>query len=101
MKEIDKLRDDNNCESILLYNTKGEPVSFDQVAVIPIEDKEYFILKPISPIEGVGDDEGLVFTVGVDEDGNENLNLVNDRETVDAVFDIYDELIAEELGDDV
>ena len=58
MNEIDKLRDENNCESILLYNEKGEPITFDQVAIIPIEDKEYFILKPVTPIEGVGEDEG-------------------------------------------
>ena len=52
MNEIDKLRDENNCESILLYNEKGEPITFDQVAIIPIEGKEYFsvILEATIPI---------------------------------------------------
>ena len=98
MNEIDKLFDENNADTILLYNQNGEPVSFEQIAVIPIDGVVYFIMRPVVPMEGVGEDEGLVFTVCKDERGEETIDLVTDMDVIDAVFDVYDRLIAEELA---
>lgn len=100
MTEIDKLFDENNNENIYLYNKKGEQVEFEQIALIPIKDTLYVILKPVRPIEGLGEDEGLVFEVKADENESEYLSLVTDESVIDAVFDIYDKLI-EEQGDEV
>jgi hypothetical protein len=100
MTEIDKLFDENNNENIYLYNKKGEQVEFEQIALIPIKDTLYVILKPVRPIEGLGEDEGLVFEVKTDENETEYLSLVTDESVIDAVFDIYDKLI-EEQGDEV
>jgi hypothetical protein len=100
MTEIDKLFDENNNENIYLYNKKGEQVEFEQIALIPIKDTLYVILKPVRPIEGLGEDEGLVFEVKADENETEYLSLVTDESVIDAVFDIYDKLI-EEQGDEV
>jgi hypothetical protein len=40
---FDKLYDENNNDNITLYNEHGEPVEFEQIAIIPIEDNVYFI----------------------------------------------------------
>jgi hypothetical protein len=92
---IDMLFDPNCTDPITLYNENGEKTEFEQIAIIPIGDTTYFILSPITHIEGVGEDEGLVFTVQ-EIDDEEALVIVTDMEVIDAVFDIYDQLVAEE-----
>ncbi len=90
---IDALYDEENTDVILLYNEHGEPVAFEQVAVIPREGKVYAILKPVRPMEGVGEDEAFVLSVEVDENGEEYLALTTDEEIIDEVFDVYNALI--------
>ena len=92
---IDALFDENNSENIVLYNEKEEPIEFEQIAVIPINENVYAILKPAKPIEGVADDEAFAFEI-VDVDGEESLNLVEDEKIIDSVFEQYDKLLAEE-----
>ncbi len=92
---IDILLDENNNDNIILYNENGEETEFMQVAIIPIDEKLYVILKPANPIEGLGEDEGLVFTIN--EDAEEPfLELVVDFEIIDKVFDIYEDLLREQ-----
>lgn len=89
---IDKLFDENNNEVIVLRNENGEDVRFEQVATIPMKDTTYFIQLPLDKIEGVGENEGLVFEILKRED-DEVLSLVTDGDTIDKVFAVYDELV--------
>ena len=92
---IDALFDEDNNDAIILFNEKGEEIAFEQIALIPLE-KTYAILKPIQPMEGVGENEGLVFSIEVNEETNEEyLALVVDEAIIDKVFDVYDELVAD------
>ena len=93
---IDALFDEDNNDAIILMNEKGEEIAFEQIALIPIKDKTYAILKPIIPIEGMGENEGLVFSIEINDEGMEYLALVVDEDIIDDVFDIYDELVAED-----
>jgi len=92
--DIDKLFDEDNTDTITLYNQNGEPTEFEQVALIPLNEKIYVILKPITPIPGLGEDEGLVFSVE-EIDDEDTLVLVVDEGVVDAVFDVYNSLLEE------
>lgn len=92
---IDALFDPENNELIILFNEKGEEMPFEQIALIPLEKKVYAILKPARPIPGVGEDEGLVFSVELNENGEEFLALTTDEKTIDEVFDVYDSLCEE------
>lgn len=98
LNPIDKLFDDNNSDPIVLFNEKGEEVSFEQIALIPLEERIFAILKPMEKTEGVGEDEALVFEVleGETEEDEEYLNLVSDMGIIDEVFKVYDKLIDEE-----
>ena len=98
MTEIDKLYDENNNDLIYLFNETGEEIAFEQIAVIPIVDKVYAILKPVVPLKGLGEDEGLVFVVET-EGENEYLALVVDEDVIDDVFKIYDMIIEENEGE--
>ena len=92
---IDALFDEENNDAIILFNEKGEEIAFEQIALIPISAKTYAILKPIQPMEGLGENEGLVFSIETNEEGLEYLMLVTDEQVIDDVFKIYDELVEE------
>ncbi|MBQ8425519.1 MAG: DUF1292 domain-containing protein [Clostridia bacterium] len=93
---VDKLFDETNNDPIYLYSEKGEMIGFEQIALIPLKADTYAILKPIKPIDGVGEDEGLVFEIKADKNGNEYLKLVVSENVIDDVFEVYDRLCEEE-----
>lgn len=95
MNPIDMLLDENNTDPIVLYNENNEEISFEQIALIPIDEQVYAILKPLGDFEGVGEDEALVFTIA-EEDGEEVLVVEDRDEIIDAVFEEYYAMLAEQ-----
>lgn len=91
---FDILFDENNDDIITLYGESGDPLEFEQIAVIPYEGIIYAILRPIVPFEGMKEDEALVFEITEEE----LIELVTDDDIIDAVFNIYNEMIEEEDG---
>ncbi|MGN1227634.1 MAG: DUF1292 domain-containing protein, partial [Christensenellales bacterium] len=96
---IEAILDENNTENVVLYNSDNEAVEFEQIAVIPLEDKDYVILKPVEPLEGMKDDEALVFAIEEDENEDDvQLVLEQDEEVIDEVFNVYDKLFEETVN---
>jgi hypothetical protein len=94
---LDVLLDENNTAPIYMYDSKGNQLQFEQVAVIPYgEDDLYCILKPITKIPGVKDDEAIVFLVDEDENGEAILKVEGREEIAISVFDQYYNLVEEE-----
>ncbi len=96
INQIEKILDENNEDNIFLYDEDDNELEFEQAAVIPMDDSVYVILVPVTPMEGVGEDEGVVFVIEEDEDGEAVLSLVIEDEVIDAVFDEYDSLLEED-----
>lgn len=100
MKDLlDILLDEDNKDPIVLKDDKGKKLAFEQIAIIPMDigkDKSlYVVLKPIDKIEGVSDDEAIVFRVEGDKDGNTTLCVENDELIAMDVFEKYYELLDE------
>ena len=95
MSAIEKLFDENNNDNIVLYNKKGEATEFEQVAMIPYENKMYALLALVTPNDSISEDEGIVFSVEENEDGKKWLKLVVDDGIIGGVFDIYDKFLDE------
>lgn len=93
---IDILLDDENIEPIYLVDEYGNDIEFEQVAVIPYNEKLYCILKPIDYMEGIEDTEALVFVVEDQDDDEPFLMVEHDEATALAVFEKYYELLDEE-----
>lgn len=100
MDIIDVLLDENNREPIVLQNDEGRKISFDQIAVIPYNEQLYCVLKPIDKIDGVSDDEAIVFVVHEEEGKEPVLMVETDEKTAIAVFDEYYNLLDEQDKDD-
>lgn len=96
---LDVLLDQENKEPIVLMDENGKQITFEQVAVIPFEVKKekrlYCVLKPLDKIEGIGDDEAIVFLVDTDDEGNSIIKIEEDEEVAIAVFDKYYDLLEE------
>ena len=88
---VDELDGDSGDDIITLVGEDGNEIDFFVAAVIPYNGKMYGILQPVELLEGMQEDEALVF-----ECDEENFDLVTDDGIIDAVFAKYDELIANE-----
>lgn len=95
LSPIDMLLDENNTDNIKLFNEENEEVEFEQIALVPIEEKVYAILKPVQTMEGVAEDEALVF--GIEEiDDEDCLVIVEEDAIVDKVFEEYYKMLKDE-----
>lgn len=92
---IDKILDEDNNDNIFLYDDEDNELEFEQVALIPMDEKVYVILAPAHEMEGIGPDEGLVFVIE-ELDGEDVLTVVVEDEIIDAVFAEYEKLLEEE-----
>lgn len=96
MKDIlDILLDKENQEPIALMDENGNTVNFQQVAIIPLDSTLYCVLKPIDEIEGIADDEAVVFCVDIDKIGRSFLRVEQDELKAIEVFERYYDLLAE------
>lgn len=89
---INKILDENNVDNITLFDADNNPIEFEQIAVVPVEENLYAILIPVTPMQGVEEGEGVLFYIN--EQTNE-LEVVNDVNIIDKALDVYKKLIDE------
>jgi len=94
---LDMLYDEENSDNITLYDESGNAVEFEQIALIPLEELSYVILKPLDgDAAGIADDEAIVFAIR-ETDGETELLVVQEDDIIDAVFEEYYRLL-DEIG---
>ncbi len=92
-KSFDEVEEFEDDDIITLISPDGEEVDFVEIAGIAHEGKFYAMLQPVELIEGMEEDEALVFEVSAGEGEGESFNIVTDDEILDAVFKKYNELL--------
>lgn len=91
---LEVLLDENDKSPIALLDEKGKIITFEQIAVIPMEDGLYCLLKPLGYMEGVADDEAIPFYVDETKDPPV-LRIEMDKKKAMAVYDEYCKLLDE------
>ena len=81
---------------VTLTSADGEEVDFVEIAGIALRGNFYVILQPVELLEGMGEDEALVFKVSQDRDGEEHFNIELDEEIIGEVFEEYYRLLDEQ-----
>lgn len=81
-------------EIITLFDEDDNPMDFYEVAVVEYEGELYALLQPAEEIEGIAEDEVLIFRIGEGEaegeEGEEDYFYPVEDETVqEAVFEEY------------
>lgn len=82
-------------ELITLTSSDGDQVDFLEIAGIPIDENFYTILKPVEVIEGMTEDDVLVFKVEETENGDSNFSLERDEEVLNKIYQEYLRLLDE------
>ena len=96
-ESIDHMQNDED-DIITLMTAEGEEVDFIEVAGIAYRGNFYAILQPVELLDGMEEDEALVFKVSRGKDGEDKFEIELDDTIIDAVFDEYNKLLDEAEG---
>ena len=91
--------DANDDDIVTLTSADGEEIDFVEIAGIAYNGGFYAILQPVELLEGMDDDEALVFKVTRDANGEDHFEIELDDEVINAVFKEYNRLLEEQLVD--
>ena len=83
---IEQILDENNHDFINAYDDFGNPIQFEQVAVVSIEEELFVILRENR--DDIPLEEVLVFRIVMNET-NQELLLEENEEVVEEVFNEY------------
>lgn len=84
-----------NEDIVTLIDDEGVETDCYEVAFIKLDNKSYSILQPVELLDGMEEDEALVFEV-TDNNGEESFEMVLDDDIIDKVFDEYNKLLDNE-----
>lgn len=88
MTNYEKIIDPNNLENIIITNSSGNSFELEQIALIPLHEIGYAILKPINPeLLNMENDEPLIFKLNDEE---ESIELCTDIIIITKVIDLYE-----------
>lgn len=94
MSDDRRIEMDEN-DYVTLMSANGEEINFIEIAGIAHDGNFYAILQPVELLDGMGEDEAMVFQVTRNDDGNDSFTIVLDDAVIDAVFEKYTELYNE------
>lgn len=106
MADINEIQNDelmqDDDDIVTLLSADGEEIDFIEIAGIAHKGNFYAILQPVELLEGMEDDEALVFKVSRTEKGEDKFEIELDDEIIDAVFKEYNRLLdnIESQGDE-
>lgn len=83
---------------VTLMTATGEEIDFVEIAGIAYRGNFYAILQPVELLEGMEEDEALVFKVTRGKDGEDKFEVELDDAVIDAVFAEYNRLLDEAEG---
>lgn len=83
---------------VTLMSANGEEIDFVEIAGIAYRGNFYAILQPVELLDGMEEDEALVFKVSRGKDGEDKFEVELDDAVIDAVFVEYNRLLDEAEG---
>ena len=89
---VDSIFDENNEENIFIKDEAGKEYEFMQLAVVDFQESYYAVLQPVTPVEGVGENEIMVFLI---DEENDCLSYVEDDGIIDGVYNEFMEMLEE------
>ncbi|MEG1964207.1 MAG: DUF1292 domain-containing protein [Clostridia bacterium] len=87
--------DEDDNDYITLCSENGQDIEFIEIAGITYKNNFYAVLQPVEPLDGMGEDEALVFKIVKGNDGNDSFQIELDQDIIDIVFDEYQKLVKE------
>ena len=94
---IDKMVHDED-DIVTLVAENGQEIDFVEIAGIAYRGNFYAILQPVELLDGMSDDEALVFKVSTGKDGTDSFDIELDDAVIEAVFKEYNKLYDDAVG---
>ena len=91
---LDHMNNDDD-DIVTLMSANGEEIQFVEIAGIAYRGNFYAILQPVELLDGMEEDEALVFKVTRGKDGEDKFEVELDDTVIDAVFVEYNRLLDE------
>lgn len=83
----------DNTDVLTCYSYLGAAIHFEQIAVIPYNNEVYCVLKPVEEMQGIADNEVIVFRVDQLNPTEDYLVVEMDEKTAMGVYEKYLELL--------
>ncbi|MBR2442662.1 MAG: hypothetical protein IKB20_06340 [Clostridia bacterium] len=83
------LLDESNKEPIVLTDSRGNTMTFEKIAIIPQRGRLYCIFKPLEKMDGLADDEAVVFWIDTSEKENPIVKVELDDRISEEIFEKY------------
>ena len=93
-ESIEHMEEDDD-DIVTLLSANGEEIDFVEIAGIAYQGGFYAILQPVELLDGMDEDEALVFKVTRGKDGEDKFEIELDDAIIDAVFEEYNRLLDE------
>ncbi len=88
MTNYEKIIDPNNNENVIITNSNGKSFELEQIALIPLHEIGYAILKPIDYVSlNLEEDEPLIFKLNDEE---ETIELCVDINIISKIIELYE-----------
>lgn len=99
LQDDERTYEEENEDIVTLMTADGEEMEFLEIAGISLDGKFYSILQPVEAIEGMDEDEALVFEASQNA-GQTQFDIVLDDDIIDRVFEVYEKLWEDAQKDD-
>lgn len=96
-ESIEHMVEDDD-DVVTLMSSNGEEIDFVEIAGIAYRGNFYAILQPVELLDGMEEDEALVFKVTRGADSEDKFEVELDDAIIDAVFEEYNKLLDEAEG---
>ena len=94
---ITKMVDDED-DIITLISAEGKEIDFVEIAGIAYRGNFYAILQPVELLEGMTENEAIVFKVTTNKDGTDSFDVELDDAVINAVYKEYEKLYDDAVG---
>ena len=99
--DVEFISDDTDPDFIALSDDKGNEDEFLIIGCVAVDGVHYVLAVPVSPETVEAEDADVVYVFAVRRDGEEEyFEYIADEDKVVAVFERYDELYREVVGDE-
>lgn len=88
---------EDNDDIVTLLSSEGEEIDFVEIAGIAYEGEFYAILQPVELLEGMEEDEALVFRVSRGQNDEDKFEIVLNDDIINHIFEEYNKLLDEAL----
>lgn len=94
--DLENIDLEENDDIVELVDDEGNAIKFFHVATVDYENNWYVFFTPTETVEGVNNDEVVIFRLDADEEGKDVFSPIEDEELLQKVYEEYVKIMDED-----